>query len=466
MPPLYQSLNLRQYLLIFRVRWKLALAITVAAVALAAPVILLLPKQYTASTTLGVEIKSPDPITMLLMPTHMATLEEIIRSERVMQNVVRKLALAEDAALRSRWQREAEGRGGFESWLHEDLQRKLTVVPSRRDGNSITIEFRAPTPARAAGVANAFGAYFAEAFIELKTDPVKQYARKSGEQGKELREAFEAAQARLFAFQREKGIGIRDAALEAESQRLAQLAAQLTAVQAEAVDARSKQRAAGAALPELALNSVVQGLRADIARQEAQLRENAGNLGARHPQYRAMQAELAELKSRLEAETRHVARGYGVARSVSGDKEREIKAALETQRRKLLEMRADREQLVMLQRDVDAAKASFEHAERRFAHTSLEAQATQSNVFVIKPAVEPLDPSFPKVGLYLAASLMLGAMLGLATVHTLEMLDRRVRCIDDLAALLKLPVLGVIEREAVAGALTVQRRDTPLALPR
>jgi capsular polysaccharide biosynthesis protein len=120
----------------------------------------------------------------------------------------------------------------------------------------------------------------------------------------------------------------------------------------------------------------------------------------------------------------------------------------------------------MLQRDVDAAKASFEHAERRFAHTSLEAQATQSNVFVIKPAVEPLNPSFPKVGLYIAASLMLGAMLGLATVHTLEMLDRRVRCIDDVAALLKLPVLGVIEREAVAGALTVQRRDTPLALPR
>jgi uncharacterized protein involved in exopolysaccharide biosynthesis len=179
-----------------------------------------------------------------------------------------------------------------------------------------------------------------------------------------------------------------------------------------------------------------------------------------------MQAELAELKARLEGETRHVARGFGAARSVSGDKEKELKAAVEAQRRKLMAMRGEREQLVMLQRDVDSARLIYEQAERRSTHTSLEAQATQANVFVIRPAVEPVDPSFPKVGLYILSALLLGASLGLATVHTLEMLDRRVRCMDDVAGLLKLPVLGVIEREAVAGALTVQRRDAPLALPR
>src|SRR5688572_18163126 len=114
MPPLYQQLNLRQYLLIFRVRWKLALWITLATVAIATPVILLLPKEYSASTTLGVEIKSPDPVTMLLMPTHMASLEEIIRSERVTRNVVERLKLGDDAALREDWQRASDGKGSFE----------------------------------------------------------------------------------------------------------------------------------------------------------------------------------------------------------------------------------------------------------------------------------------------------------------------------------------------------------------
>jgi len=58
-------MNLRQYFFMFRVRWRLALGIMLATVAVAVPVILMLPKQYTASTSLGVETKSPDAITTL-----------------------------------------------------------------------------------------------------------------------------------------------------------------------------------------------------------------------------------------------------------------------------------------------------------------------------------------------------------------------------------------------------------------
>ena len=52
---------------------------------------------------------------------------------------------------------------------------------------------------------------------------------------------------------------------------------------------------------------MIQGLRSEIARQEAKLKDAGGNLGRNHPQYRSMESELAELKARLEAETRHVA---------------------------------------------------------------------------------------------------------------------------------------------------------------
>ena len=53
-------MNLRQYFFMFRVRWKLALGLMLGTVAIAVPVIVTLPKQYTASTSLGVETKSPD----------------------------------------------------------------------------------------------------------------------------------------------------------------------------------------------------------------------------------------------------------------------------------------------------------------------------------------------------------------------------------------------------------------------
>jgi uncharacterized protein involved in exopolysaccharide biosynthesis len=232
------------------------------------------------------------------------------------------------------------------------------------------------------------------------------------------------------------------------------------------VDARSKLRTGGDALPEVMQNTVIQGLRADILRQEAKLRDAGANLGANHPQYRAMQAEIAELKARLEAETRHVVSSVSTTRSLSGDKERELKSALEAQRKKLLAMRADRDQLAVLERDAEAAKQAYETTERRFTQAHLESQAMQSNVFLIRPAIEPLEPSFPKVRLYLLASILFGALLGVATAHTLETLDRRVRCVDDVAVLVRMRVLSVVEHAASPGTLALQRRNAPLALPR
>ena len=459
-------MNLRQYFFMFRVRWRLALGIMLATAAIAVPVILTLPKQYTASTSLGVETKSPDAITTLLMPTNLASQEEIIRSERVMRAVIQTLGFDADPGLREAWQQAGGGRGRFEDWLAEQMQRRLTVIPSRRGDNIITIQYRSFTPGEAAAAANAFARHYAEAAIEMKVEPGRQYARWFGEQNRELRAELEAAQARLSAFQRDKGIGVKDENLHAETERLARLAAQLTAAQSEGVDARTKLRAGGDALPEVMQNQVIQALRADILRLEAKLRDAGANLGAKHPQYRAMQAELAELKARLEDETRHVVRGVSATRALSGDKEKELTAALETQRRKLLAMRGERDQLAVLERDVDAAKQAYEAAERRFTQTNLESQATQSNVFLMRPAIEPLEPSFPKVRLYILAAILFGALLGVGAAHTLEMLDRRVRCVEDVAGLVRMRVLSVIEREASPGTLALSRRNGPLALPR
>jgi chain length determinant protein EpsF len=459
-------MNLRQYFFMFRVRWRFALALMLGTVAIAVPVILMLPKQYTASTSLGVEIKSPDALTTLLMPTNLASQEEIIRSQDVVRSVIATLGFDTDPQLREGWQQASGGRGRFEDWLAEGMLRRLTVIPSRRGDNIITIQYRSFSPAEAAAVANAFAKHYAAAAIEMKVEPARQYARWFGEQNRKLRAELEAAQARLSAFQRDKGIGIRDENLGAETERLANLAAQLTAVQSAAVDQKSKLRSGGDALPEVMQNSVIQSLRGDIVRLEAKLRDAGANLGANHPQYRAMQAELGELKARLEDETRHVVRSVSAARSVSGDKEREVKAALEGQRRKLLAMRSDRDQLAVLERDVEAAKQGYETAERRFTQSNLESHATQSNVFLIRAAVEPLEPSFPKVRLYILASILFGALLGAGTAHALETVDRRVRCMEDVAGLVRMRVLSVIEREAGPGTLALTRRNTPLALPR
>src|SRR6267143_2469989 len=423
----------RQYLLVFRAHRKLALSVMLATVAITVPAILLLPKQYTASTSLAVEIRSPDPITLMLMPSNMATQEDIIRSDRVSQRVVLGLGLDKDAALQAEWREAAGGKGAFIRWLTTGLHKKLRINPTRREGNIITIEYTAHDPAFAAAVANAFAQAYVEAVTELKVEPAKQYARWFGEQGKSLRENLEAAVARLSDFQQEKRMIAKDETLDVETLKLNELTSQLTAVQGQTVDARSKLRSGIAnTLPEVQVNVVIQGLRSEIARQEAKLKDASGNLGRNHPQYRSMESELAELKASLEAETRHVASSVSAARAAGSDKEKELKAAIEAQKKRLLELRADRDQLAVLQRDVDAAKNAYAEVEKRYTQTSLESQATQTNVFVVRPAVEPLEPSRPKLFRDMFFAVVLSVVLGLGAAYFLETRDRHVLCVDDV----------------------------------
>jgi len=454
-------MTLRQYFLIFRAHYRLALSVMLATVAIAVPVILLLPKQYTASTSLAVEIKSPDPITLMLMPSNMATQEDMIKSDRVLQRVVESLGLDKDAALQDEWRAATDGKGAFSRWLSARLQKNLRINPTRREGNIITIEYRAHDPALAATVANAFAQAYVDAMTELKVEPAKQYARWFGEQGKSLREKLEAAVARLAEFQQEKRMVAKDETLDSESIKLNELTSQLTTVQGQTVDARSKLRSGGSNTPEVQANLVIQGLRSEIARQEAKLKDASGNFGRNHPQYRSMESELAELKARLEAETRHVARSVSAAGAAGSDKEKELKAAIEAQRKRLLELRADRDQLAVLQRDVDAAKNAYSEVERRYTQTSLESQATQTNVFVLRPAVEPIEPSNPKVLRDILLAVVLGAMLGLGAAYFLETRDRHVLCVEDVAQMLQAPVLGVIQCGKISGPARFPQAAAP-----
>ena len=176
-----------------------------ATVAIAVPVILMLPKQYTASTSLGVETKSPDAITTLLMPTNLASQEEIIRSERVTRRgdrdagVRRRPAAARELAAGERRPRALRGLAGGAAAAapHRDPE------PARRQHH------HHPVPrllaAEAAAAANAFAKHYADAAIEMKVEPARQYARWFGEQNKQLRAELEAAQARLLGVPARQG---------------------------------------------------------------------------------------------------------------------------------------------------------------------------------------------------------------------------------------------------------------------
>ena len=459
-------MNPLQFLLILRARYKIALLTLLLTVAAAMTVIWYLPKYYIATASVLVDVKSPDPIAAMLMPSSLSTQVDIISSERVARKVVRMLRLDENPIVKQQWTAATQGSGKLDVWLAQHLLKGLQVTPSR-DSNIIFITYKGADPGFAAAIANAFAQAYIDTTIELKVEPARQYALWFGDQGKALRENLEKAQSRLSEFQQQKGIVAREEQLDTEMAKLSELSSQLTVVQAQTSDARSKQNSGTAAdsLPEILQNPLISGLKSDIARQEAKLQEAAVNLDKNHPQYQRMQSEIAALKQKLEAETRHVTSGFSTSRTVGIDKEAELRSAIARQKEKLLDLKTKRDQLAVLQRDVDAAKSAYDTVISRYNQNNLASQATQTNVSVLTQAVEPLEPSFPKP-LYITSmmAIALGFVCAGVMAFMVEMFDKRVRSAHDLAEMLQVPVLGVIIRAKTRSRLAFWRRGTTLAI--
>jgi polysaccharide biosynthesis transport protein len=458
-------MNLQQYLLILKARYKVILFTLLGVVATTLTISFLWPPQYTASASVVVDVKSPDPIVGMAMPAmampgYMATQVDIVASDRVAIKVVKLLKLDQNPQVQADWRETTEGKGRIEPWLAGLLEKKLDVKPSR-ESNVITINYKATDPNFAAAIANAFAQAYIDTTIELKVDPAKQYSVWFDNQSKELRERLTKAQGRLSDYQQKTGLVVTDDRLDSESQKLNELQAQITLAEGQSADASSKQRSGGTdTLPEVMQSSLIQQLRADIARLESKLQEMAGNLGKNHPQYQRSEAELAELKQQLTDETQRITGSIGTNNRISKGKVTDLKVAVEAQKTRLIDLRKQRNEAMVLLQEVETAQKAYDAVTQRYTQSKLESQATQTNVAVLTPAEPPLEPSSPKILLNTLLAVFLGTMLGVGAALALELLNRRVRSRDDLEQVLGLQVLAEFP------AIARRRKRTPSAQKR
>lgn len=469
-------MSFQQFLSVLRARLWAALLVFALVVATAVGVSLLLPKQYLGEASVVIDVK-PDPVAMMAtpgiaLPSFMATQVDILNSDRVALRVIKDLKLAENPQIRQQWQEEAKGVGTLEQWLIALLHQQLDVRPSR-ESNVINVAYKSPDPRFAAALANAFAQAYIATTLELRVDPAQNYQRFFDAQTQGAREALEKAQARHSAYQRRHGIIASDERLDVENARLNELSSQLTQLQAISAESGSRQRQAqgaqGDRLQEVLANPVIGSLKAELARSEARLKELGSRYGDRHPQVVEARASIAELRERIAAETQRVTSGVGVTDTINRQREAQVRRELENQRSKVLQMKAVRDEGMVLQREVENAQRVFDGLAARLNQTALEAQTSQSFAGVLTTALPPTEPSSPKILLNTALAVFLGLLLAVGVALLLELADRRVRSPDDAVAALGLPVIGTLPRPGAKRFLPGNRALLPgargLALP-
>ena len=145
---------------------------------------------------------------------------------------------------------------------------------------------------------------------------------------------------------------------------------------------------------------------------------------------------------------------------------------VDQQKRQLLSLRSDRDQIAVYQRDVEAAQRAYDAVSMRLGQVNMEGQNNQANTRLLSPAVEPLEPSRPRVMVGILGSLLGALAVGILAALGLELLDRRIRRPEDLMVMPGVPVIGVLQpadsRRPVFRRLLMIAPPSPsrLALPR
>ncbi len=441
-------MNLSHFLAVLRARWLAAVIVFGAVLTAAILYLIFATRVYTATASILIDAK-PDPVSSMLYggptPSQINTQIDIIHSDRVAQRVVQNLKLADLADMRAEWASAKSGQT-IQEWLTELIENGLDPKVSGPGSNVINISYKSADARFASTVANAYVQAYLETSIELRVDPAKQYSGFFTDQQKDARTALETAQNKLSAFQKEKGIIGSDDRFDLEMSRLTALTQELVTIQTAQVTTSTRNGQVGSAgqLPEVLANGTVSGLKSDLSAAELKLQDLSSRYGDKHPQVQEAREAVNELKVKIARATSDVAGSLGVDARVGHAREAEIQAEVDAQRTKVLALKETRDQVAVLQRDVDNAQRSYDLVYNRASQTNLDSQNRQSNATVISQATTPSAPSSPKLLVVLLMGFVAAVGLGVGTALLLEQFDKRLRTATDAFEFLGLPVIGIM----------------------
>lgn len=441
-----------QFLRILRARWKLALSIFLFSVVATVVGSLIFPKKYAAVAKVLIDGR-PDPISGNGAPANLSNMTllttqiDIIQSERVARQVVKSLKIGENESIRNDWVADTKERGDYNAWVADLIAKGLKVSLSSRESNVIEIMYEGADPTFSAALANAFAQAYIDTTVQVKVSPSRQYNEFFEQRSRVAREKLDAAQQKLAAAQRERGILATDERMDIEMARLADLSSQVMALRAMKSEASVRTTESRRDLDgsiEAMTNVNIGSLKSDIGRTEAQLQQLLSRYGDNHPAVIELRANIETAKAQLRREMGRISTSLGMNSSMSSTREAVADQAYLAQREKLMKMKEARSELAVLEREVENAQRMYEAIMARMGQTTLESASAQSPVSILSEAVEPTQASSPKLVLNTIIAVVLGALVAVIAALASELFDRRIRSLDDLTELLETPVLGLL----------------------
>lgn len=363
-------------------------------------------------------------------------------------------------------QQQAEREQDAIQWL-----RQVTSVSQQPRSYVITISVTLGDPVLATRIANAIAdAYIVDQF-DVRLEDAQRASNWLSERVQNLREQVRASEEAVVRFRTEHNL-TQAGQVSMTEQQLSDFNGEVAAARKQVaelkvrLDQANRIRAAGGnmlAIPDVARSESLGKLRTQLAEVSQKQADLTAQYGARYPLLVNTRAQRADIEGAIAAEINRIFANLQNDYDAAVGREKALTENLQalTGQNQMDEKLSV--QLRELERTAEVNKALLGDFLSKAKLTDQYASFQNDSARVISPAVLPLDPSAPRLKLFLLGGLLGGAMLGLGIGLLREMLKSGVMSAQQLEMLVHLPVLSSIQSVRRAD-LKADDRGTPPAI--
>lgn len=273
----------------------------------------------------------------------------------------------------------------------------------------IGISFTSRNPDLAASVPNAMAQVYLSMQSGAKLDSNSEATRWLEPEIAKLRDKVSEAEKKVADYRSANGLLQTSQNSNFATQQLADISTQLAQVRGDKANAEARAQAVRSALSsgrstdtlaDVAGSQTIQRLKATQSNLESQISDLSTTLMDGHPRLKSLRAQLADIRQQIERETQRILASIENEAKVAQLREQQLLAQSNTLKADSARAGEDEVGLNALEREATAERQLLETylARYREAASRVDKNSSPADARIVSTAVEPVDPSFPKVG--------------------------------------------------------------------
>lgn len=476
------EIDLLQYWNVLRDNLWLVAGVAGTVVALAIVLTLLATPVFRASSLLQIERESLQVVNVEgVMPTESGyygddfyqTQYELLASNSLALRVVQDLNLTQDPHFKPML--EGVGEEGRAALRQQEQQRALAdmllgdvSIEPVRNSRLVRINVDSPEPKIAARVADAWSRAYIASNLERRFE-ASSYARKYLEERlAQLKGKLEDSEKALVSFAtQEQIVSVGDDKPSLSAQNLSELNASLARAQDDRIRAEAEWTQAsqgdGAGLPQVTSNSLIQRLREERSKVQAEYQEKLRTFKPDYPDMQRLGGQIAEIDRQVAGEVANIRASIKARYDAAVAQESLLDARIGGLKGDVLDLQSRSIQYNILKREAETNRQLYDGLLQRYKEIGVAGGVGANNIFVVDRAEVPDSPYKPSLFRNLALGLLVGGMLGVLAAFARHYLDRTIHSPKALESLIQRPVLGMVPR--LAGGMTPAQASTDLRSP-